>query len=633
MCGIGGWWSAGVTFETRMVRAEMASKAMRSRGPDHEGIQPIPQSSLVLVHRRLKILDLSERSNQPMHHQLTRDWLVYNGEIYNFHTLKEHLLEEGISFETTGDTEVLLKYLSAYGITRTLQQLDGMFAFAFYRSSTQELFLARDRFGEKPLCYALGNEGFCFASDLRALRAFMSESPSMDPTALQYYIRYSFIPVPRTLFVNVHKLPAGHWLRFCPNQPLETNQYWSPQSSSPVSSSREFEMPVSEALQQFTRHFSISVQRRMISDVPIGVLLSGGIDSSLVATYAQAASTQPIQTYTIASGHKELDESEDAFRIARHLGTNHTTIAIEEIQLLDLVQSISDAYDEPFADSSQLPMLLISREIRKNVTVALSGDGGDELFGGYYRHVWCHFIASFHCLPFWFRKNFLALFGSLNDCAPHGILFSALKTPQLNHKLNKFIRALNTRQFDHSYFEILASEHSYLKSTAFQILPMPVPEFGTLSSTEQWMILDLLFYMQNDILVKTDRASMSQSLEIRTPFLFKELYEFAQRLPLKLKINGFEGKWLLKQALGQHLPESLYRRPKKGFAIPVAELLKGTLKAWAQDLIENPSPHLLEWIDSRKVQQYWRTHLTGKTDHHVVLWNYLMLQQWIMKHL
>lgn len=619
MCGICGALSQTLEQAELRHRAERAVELLVHRGPDGNGVWL--GDGVALGHVRLSILDLREAAGQPMHSSDQRWVLTYNGEIYNFREVRRELVNVGVSFRTTSDTEVLVEAIAKWGIERTLGKLNGMFAFAAWNTRRRTLVLARDRAGQKPLFYGHTDEGFFFGSELRAVRAFVP-SPTINVDACALMLRYKCIPEPLTIYEGFQKLPPGHFVEF----DLEANQlsppkrYWRPDLA---------RRPVSK--QQLREAFDMAVERRMVSDVPLGAFLSGGIDSSVVVASMQKFSSASVKTFTIGFADSEVDESSHARAVASHLGTKHTELVVTQQDLLDVVPNLPKIYDEPFGDSSQIPTVLVSNLARQSVTVALSGDGGDEAFAGYNRHRWLPNIARLSKLsPARHAFHRGLRWEQLDTLLPWLSDRGVLPVRMVRDKLDK-LRSLLSAEDEHQLYRSAVSDIDDPERLFMEKVQSYVAEAtfgGCKSAITEVCLADFGFYLPNDILVKVDRASMSCGLEARSPFLDHELLELAFAAPDGWKLNREGGKSIVRQWLSEALPRELFNRPKMGFAIPLASWLRNELKAWGEDLLHS------RWLrsgflDEAAVLRLWEAHQRGQRRHHHLLWNILMLLAWL----
>jgi asparagine synthase (glutamine-hydrolysing) len=644
MCGLTGYWQhAGDSWNMEALARKMAS-ALAHRGPDDEGVWADENAGIVLAHRRLSIVDLSPAGHQPMHSHCGRYVIAFNGEIYNFAELRKDLEQSGQapSWRGHSDTEVMLAAIAAWGVKTALTRFIGMFAFALWDRENQTLILARDRMGEKPLYYGRQGEYFLFGSELKALRTHPAFKADVDRNALTLFLRYSYIPAPWTIHQGIHKLMPGCFLSLrAGEKETHVEAYWSLKEMAEAGQEHPFAGDDEEAVSALEQVLRQSIRRQMVADVPLGAFLSGGVDSSTVVALMQAESARPVKTFTIGFHETGYDEARYADAVARHLGCDHAALYVSPRDALDVIPALPRMYDEPFADSSQIPAFLVSRLARSQLTVSLSGDGGDELFGGYNRYLWVSRI--WRHLGWMPRNPRLALSAILTSCAPQNwnTLFRGL-----NPLLPKRLRYANPGDKLHKAAEILAArapEEVYLGLVSHWKQPAQLVKNGmepqgnslqrlNLPDFEQRMMaLDAMTYLPDDILVKLDRAAMAVSLETRVPLLDKNVLEFAWRLPLRLKIRAGQGKWLLRQVLYRHVPQSLIERPKMGFGVPIDHWLRGHLKDWGAALLEPARLEREGFFNAEPIAQKWQEHQAGARNwpHH--LWNVLMFQAWLEK--
>lgn len=626
MCGIAGILDSTSprTDELHSAVSGMATR-LTHRGPDDLGTWMDVRAGIALGHTRLSILDLSPEGKQPMHSENSRYCIVFNGEIYSFKSLRRELESLGYGFRGHSDTEVMLAAIDAWGLRQALIRFNGMFAFAVWDKQERILHLARDRFGEKPLYYGWSKGVFFFASELKALRAHPSFSSGIDRAALNLYLRAQYIAAPNTIHEGIYKLRPGHTIAIRNGSTASKPEaWWSAEDTAQTSRSSPFEGNYSEAVRELDTLLRDSVAMRMEADVPLGAFLSGGIDSSTVVALMQAQSSTPVKTFTIGSPDASADEAAFASAIAHHLGTDHTELYISPKDALDIIPSLPRLYDEPFADSSQIPTFLVSTLARRSVTVALSGDGGDELFGGYGRY--------FRAVRVWNR------IGWLHKGAGRAINFLAKPCLSMNgsgfarragYTLDRTARliAAGCPQRVYEEFTSVWPDPPALALTPPEIDPRRHTSFPDLMQT--MMYLDTVTYLPEDILVKLDRASMGTSLETRVPLLDHRVFEFAWRLPMHMKVNGPQGKRILRTILSGYVPERLFERPKAGFSVPISQWLRGPLKEWADELL---SEHRLQregYLNRGVVRQCWEEHSSGRADWSDRLWTLLMFQAWM----
>lgn len=635
MCGIAGLWDRRhmLASGTLAATATQMATAIAHRGPDDSGLWHDAEQGIALSHRRLSIIDLSPLGHQPMVSASGRYVLSFNGEIYNYKELRAQL---HYPFKGESDTEVLLAALSDWGIEPTLKAIHGMFAFALWDKQTRTLTLARDRVGEKPLYYGFVGEVFGFGSELHALRCIPDFTGSINRAALTQFIGYSYVGSPQSIYEGIQKLPAGHYVQITVESPAQTasltpQPYWQFASVLREGQQKLATLPVAERTDALEAVLQHAVSQMMISDVPLGAFLSGGIDSSTIVALMQKQASAPVKTFSIGFDEKGFDEAPYAKAVAKHLGTDHTELYVSAQQALDVIPSLASMYDEPFADSSQIPTFLVAQMARKHVTVALSGDGGDELFGGYTRYrrgaqMW----RAVSWLPHPLRKLLGAhVLPAATRLAQH-VLPNQL---QLLLKINNYAHKLSAKDKAQFYHMLCALCHNP-SSLVLGSAPYIARDFLNDASLPypQWMMAqDTLSYLPDDILVKVDRAAMSVSLETRVPFLDPNVIAFASALPLDMKIRGNQGKWLLRQVLYRHVPRELIDRPKAGFCIPMKAWLSGPLREWAEELLSQGTLAQQGYLDAGRVRALWRDHISGKQGAEHTLWNILMFQSWLGK--
>jgi asparagine synthase (glutamine-hydrolysing) len=652
MCGIAGFLDteAALGQSEALARLRLMTKAMLHRGPDADG--HLAEASGVsgiwagMGHRRLSILDLSEGGAQPMTSACGRYVIVFNGEIYNFYELRSGLEAAGAGpWRGHSDTEVLLELIGRHGVPAALERCDGMFGLALLDRETRSLTLARDAFGEKPLAYGLWGGVFLFGSELKALRAWPGFAPEEDAEALAEYLAYACIPAPKTIYRGIFKLQPGHLLEVDAKQLRmgglpEPRPWWDRTAAALAARAAPFAGDMTEAASAVGEALAKSVRRRMVSDVPLGALLSGGIDSSLTTALMQAASDRPIRTFTIGMEEPGYDESAHAAAVARHLGTEHHSFRLTPYEVQAAIPELAGIPDEPFADSSQLPTYLVSRMARVEVTVVLSGDGGDEVFAGYNRH--------FAVPKLWERMarwpaGLRGMAGAGLRAVPPGLLNAAvraagplapreLRAGRAGEKLHKLAGLLGARDAAALHDRLLRTgdPQALLADAADcpRLIDRADPRAAGLPLAEALMLFDTGHYMPDDVLAKVDRASMAVSLETRTPFLERDLFSLAWSLPMGIKTRDGVGKAVLRDLLYRHVPREMVDRPKAGFTVPVGRWLRGPLADWAESLISPAALARTGVFDSAAVRRLWQQHSSGRRDHETALWAVLMYQAW-----
>lgn len=644
MCGI-----VGVLGGPRVDIAilKRMTRSIGYRGPDDEGFWIDDEAGIGLGHRRLSIVDLSPAGHQPMHSPSGRFVITFNGEIYNHADLRRELAEGGhhVSWRGHSDTETLLAGFDFWGVKATLERASGMFAFGVWDKKLRALVLARDRLGEKPLYYgrqAGAKSPFLFASELKALREHPHFNPEIDREALSLFVRYLDIPAPLSIYRGISKLLPGTLLtvRESATEPV-MEEYWSGADVARSGVAHPLELGPSDAVDELERTLERAVGRQMMSDVPLGAFLSGGVDSSTVVATMQKLSSRPVKTFTIGFDERGYNEAEHAKAVADHLGTDHTELYVTSDQAMDVIPKLPAIYDEPFADSSQIPTHLVAALARKHVTVALSGDGGDELFGGYERYrLTTGFWDKIAAIPLPLRAAAAraltmipaGAWNRLGDAAG-GILPQSLRLGRLGEKVHKGAPMLECRSLDALYDRMLSQWRDPRKVVVgapdSSAAIAGKGELADVTGVERMMAQDMLGYLANDILVKVDRAAMAVSLETRVPLLDRDLVEFAWRLPLGLKIRGNTTKWILRQVLYRSVPAELIERPKMGFGIPLDSWLRGPLRRWAEALIDQR--RLLDegFFHPAAVRDAWTALMRGDSRQQFKLWGILMFQAWL----
>ena len=638
MCGIAGVFGfAGGML--RQTASDMAS-AIRYRGPDDLGVWCDESVGVGLSHTRLSILDTSSAGHQPMVSASGRYVITYNGEVFNFLELHKELEGQGARFRGHSDTEVMLAAFEAWGLEKSLQRFVGMFAFALWDRVERQLTLARDRLGEKPLYYGWCGETFMFGSELKALCAHPSWRGDINRGVLASFMRYGYVPLPHSIYLGIFKLLPGTWLKISADDPpghmLVPTTYWSAREIGMQEPLTDFsDAAATDALDSMLRQ---AVGRQMISDVPLGAFLSGGIDSSTIVALMQCQSSRPVRTFSIGFSESDYDEARYAKLVAAHLGTDHTELYLSAKEALDVIPRLPEIYDEPFGDSSQIPTHLVAALARKHVTVALSGDGGDELFGGYNRYFWGRSIWNrIGPVPQAFRHGVGRMMTALSPAAWDHIgklLPRGLRQPTLGDRIHKLASVIDVDGPDELYRR-LVSQHREPGSLIVGADETPIwadaeaAAFGRIDFTERMMFHDLVGYLTDDILTKVDRAAMAVSLETRVPLLDHHLVEFAWRLPLSMKVRDGQGKWLLRQVLYRYVPRELIDRPKQGFGIPLDTWLRGPLREWAEELLDERRLRREGYLHSSPIREKWDEHLSGRRNWQYWLWNVLMFQSWL----
>jgi len=642
MCGIAGLLLAPNAADPRRLAAiNTMTATLHHRGPDGEGIWTDRDAGIALGHRRLAVVDLSEAGHQPMTSQGGRLVMTFNGEIYNFADLRRELETEGYRFRGHSDTEVMLAAFERFGVEPALRRFSGMFALALWDRHRRTLYLARDRLGKKPLYVALDRGALLFASELKAIRAFPGFKPEVDAAALAMVLRRGWVPENRCIFEGAFKLAAGSMLSICArdlpdaaaDDLRERARPWWSLAQIAESGQQAARTPKVAALDdELDRLLRLVVRERMVADVPLGAFLSGGIDSSAIVALMQVQSPRPVQTFTIGFGEAAYDEAAHASRVARHLGTEHTEFRLTPAETLAAIPRLPEVWDEPFADESQIPTLLLCQLARQHVTVALSGDGGDECFGGYARHFMLSRLAGVFGLPPAARRIAASGLRALGPPRWQRLLAAVPLSPGLRATLNgnrvdRLAHLLSAANEDELYEGLIAADAMPARPVTAASDAHAVPPLRNL--VDRLIYRDMVDYLPGDILVKLDRASMAASLEARCPFLDHRMVEFAWRLPTALKVRAGRGKWLLRRLLRRYLPPALFERPKQGFNVPIGEWLRGPLRDWARDLIDPARIRRDGLLDAPWIETCWRDHHGGSRDRSRELWAILMVQAWL----
>lgn len=635
MCGLTGFLdlSRSTAEAALAARARAMADALSHRGPDDAGVHVDAPAGLAIGFRRLAIIDLSPAGHQPMTSADGRWTVAYNGEIYNHRDLRAELEADGVALRGASDTEVMLEHVARRGVLETLPRLIGMFAIALWDARERQLWLIRDRLGIKPLYFGRQGDLALWGSELKALAAHPDFRPAVDRDAVDRFLRFNYVPGPRTIYEGVEKLPPGGWLRLdAAGGARAQGRYWR------LADAADQEAPELGdevgTLDALERLLSDAVARRMVADVPLGALLSGGIDSSTVVALMQAASDRPVKTFTIGFDDQAFDEAAHAKRVAAHLKTDHTELRLDPAEARALIPSLPDWYDEPFADSSALPTYLVSRLARGQVTVALSGDGGDEIFFGYNRHAALAKLARLDRAPAGLRRTAakaLEALGPTGAARLARLLPEGRRPRQADDKAAKLARALGREGTDARYLDLVsqwrAADGLVGPDDPAALLPQDAAD--GLDPAARAAALDALTYLPDDILTKVDRASMAVSLEARVPLLDHRVVEAAWRLPTAFKMKDGVGKWPLRQILYRHVPRHLVERPKAGFAIPLGDWLRGPLREWAGDLLSEARLARRGFVEPAVVRTAWAEHLSGQGQGRAeALWGVLMLEAW-----
>jgi asparagine synthase (glutamine-hydrolysing) len=656
MCGITGYFSTRLKISELSGIGEAMTTAIMHRGPNDAGLWVSSHVPLVLGHRRLSIVELSAAGHQPMLSQDERYVLTFNGEIYNYRELRKELEELGFGFRGASDTEVMLAAFQQWGVIEAVKRFVGMFAFGLWDQRERILHLGRDRMGEKPLYYGWHTDGFYFGSELKALRATPSFNDGINKEALSSLVTLGYVAAPLSIYEGVFKLPQAsvltltyEMLQRCPGafipQATANNSigspvlYWVLKDVAARGMKLE-QRSDSEWIDSIESHMREAVRLQMVADVPVGAFLSGGVDSSTIVAIMQAQSSIPVRTFSIGFVEREFNEAHFAARVAKHLNTSHTDMMLTMKDCLAVIPKLPTMYDEPFADSSQIPTVLVSELARGQVTVSLSGDGGDELFCGYLRYAWSHRIAGWsRMIP----KPISMLIDRLSEHAPAGLwsvigkgskligMGASIKDP--GTKAKRVAELLTADDFPTLYRK-LVSLWSEKRAPVLGAHPLnnPLvnkdcwPEFNDVR--EFAMFVDQALYLPDDILTKIDRAAMAVALETRVPLLDHRLVEASWQLPFSLKVRNGETKWIMRQILSKYVPLEYFERPKMGFAVPLAAWLRGPLRAWADELLSEHKLSEHSLFDTQLIRAEWQLHVDGKADRQYALWPVLMFQAW-----
>lgn len=655
MCGIVGIISNN--NKDLAVTVSHMAETLRHRGPDDFGVWTDDSKGVALGHRRLSILDLSSEGHQPMVSPSGRYIISYNGEVYNFMELRKELEQNGFKFRGHSDTEVLLSCFEKWGVESAVKRFIGMFAFALWDRDSSVLYLVRDRLGIKPLYFGWSGKSFIFGSELKSFYRYPYFDAEINRDAMALYLRYNCIPSPYSIYRNIYKLAqgciltiplqkAGYYSDFSPYPEEEgatwkPKRYWSSHEIAREANENLFTGSENAAAEHLEKLLKDSIKMRMVADVPLGAFLSGGIDSSIMVALMQVQSSRSVKTFTIGFEEEEFNEAKHAKAVAEHLGTEHTELYITPREAMDVIPRLPQLYDEPFSDSSQIPTYLVSHLTRQHVTVSLSGDGGDELFGGYMRHfafqaLWKHigrippslrrfFASSLNLLS---PDNWTQLFRTFEFLVPR-----RRRVSLPGNKIYKLAQVFKQNSPESMYTALVSHwrepDSIVLGAREPATIPTDHSNGSLFSNYAQWvMYLDAITYLPDDILAKVDRASMGVSLEARVPLLDHRVVEFAWRLPISMNIRNGQGKWLLRQILYKYVPQEIIERPKMGFSIPVGMWLRGPLRDWAEDLLSEKRLREEGFFNREPIRAKWTEHLNGRGDWQHDLWDVLMFQAW-----
>jgi asparagine synthase (glutamine-hydrolysing) len=625
MCGFAGFISRSNDYEYYEKHLNNMGNAISHRGPDDSGIWCEKELGVGLTHRRLAILDTSLAGHQPMSSFCERFVIVFNGEIYNHLILRKKLLLEGVTVKWRGhsDTETLLSCFVMWGVEKTLKLSVGMFAFALWDKKNRELILARDRMGEKPLYWGWQSGVLLFGSELKALKAHPAFNSKIDKNALTLLMRHNYIPAPYSIYNGIQKLTPGNFVTISlgaeSSNDVILTPYWKTIESVHAGLNNPFMGSDEEAISSLESNINESISGQMLSDVPLGAFLSGGVDSSLIVALMQQQSRNKIRTFSVGFDLHRFNEAEYAKAVANHIGTDHTELYVSELDALSVIPELPTIYDEPFADSSQIPTFLVSKMARKHVSVAITGDGGDELFGGYN--------------PYQFAPR---IWSMINKIPRHAriLIHASLRHLPLPVKVRKLVEILHSKSKE-DFYRALVSHWNHPRDLIINAIE-PITYF---TSDELWpntenfshwmMVMDSLTYMPDDILVKVDRAAMANSLETRVPLLDHRVIDFAHRLPMHFKIREGKGKWVLRELLFKHVPRELIDRPKMGFSVPLGEWLRGPLRGWGEEMLDEFRLREQGYFNAKLMKNVWLDHQKGRADHSSKLWGVLMFQAWL----
>lgn len=641
MCGIAGFWKIKeINKELLIDNAAKMSEALTYRGPDDFGVYTDEKNGIALSHRRLSILDLSPKGHQPMESFSGRYVIVYNGEVYNFQELKTEIDNNfGVKFKSDSDTEVILAGLEVWGIENVLKKMNGMFAFALWDKKERKLCIARDRVGIKPVYFGVQNDVLFFASELKAIRANDFFEKKMDINALASFFRFNYIPAPYSIYQNIKKLKPAYYAVIDSNLNINMHCYWDIKKITEEGNRYNYKLSEKESIYDLETLLLDSVKKMMIADVPLGAFLSGGIDSSMVVALMQKQSSVPVKTFTIGFDDNDYNEAKYAKNVADYLGTEHTELCVTPEEARNVIPKLPCIYDEPFSDSSQIPVFLVSQLAKQYVSVGLSGDGGDELFGGYTRYLMANNIRKRISILPYFSRIMLSKMITLLSPEVWNVFFkkiehifpSKYRQTLYGDKFYKLAEVLIGKNPDEIYKDIVSHFRTPEDLVINSKEPVTILYEDSIQLTDYndiMMFYDFITYLPDDILTKVDRASMFVSLEARVPLLDHRVVEFSKIIPLSFKIRDGKGKWILRQILYNYVPEKMLDRPKTGFGIPIGEWLRHPLKDWAENLLDENKINSDGLLNYEHIKKLWSEHLSGKRNQQYLLWDILMFQSW-----
>ena len=655
MCGIAGFYknNKGITTSLAENILKKMTNSLSHRGPDHLNYWYSEEDDIFFSHSRLSILDLSSNGNQPMFSKSNRYVITFNGEIYNHLEIRNKInKKKKIIWKSSCDTETLIESIELYGVENTLNMIEGMFAFAIWDKKKKQLYLARDKFGQKPLYYGFLGDSIVFGSELKAITCYQNFSNHISKSALGFFLNYSYIQEPDTIYKNIFKVMPSELITFDFKNKNSNKKFlikkdkWSYFLKPNIDNKQN--KKVSYYVDKLDEILTNAVKETMLADVQVGCFLSGGIDSSLISAISQKISNKPISTFSIGFVEKEYDESSYAKKVSNHLGTDHSELIIDSQKLYSIFDQVIDVYDEPFADSSQIPTIILSKFARKKVKVVLTGDGADELFGGYNRYIYINKVYLFLKLIPRSLKNKLSYFLFSSNIIykivlkiAHVLSLSKYKIPQIKDKIDKFSKILRSsnskmeiyfsllkvnQDINKSFFQNSTNLDSYFTKEIKEILLNK-----KISDHDKMMTIDQNFYLNGDILHKVDRASMNVGLETRIPFLNSKVYEFAQNLPSDLKFNKGYGKWILRELSKKYIPSDIYLRKKMGFSIPLNKWIKINSKKIINNFQKNKQILIENGINVDNVNLYLKEHVDEKRDWSGYLWNIIIFERWLNK--